>query len=58
MVRIDSVCGNDTAGAFATVDEQLLLDETRGIEHAHYFGVPEVSDRLITWLGAGLTVPA
>ena len=58
MVRIDSVCGNDTAGAFATVDEQLLLDETRGIEHAHYFGVPDVSDRLITWLGAGLTVPA
>ncbi len=58
MVRIDSVCGSSVKGAFATVDEQLLLDETRGIEHARYFGTPEVSDRLIAWLGAGLAVHA
>jgi hypothetical protein len=58
MVRIDSVCGNTDAGAFATVDEQLLLDETRGVEHARYFGNPDVGDRLIQWLGAGLPVPA
>ncbi len=58
MVRIDSVCGNTEEGAFATVEEQLLLDETKGIEHARYFGNPDVSDRLIAWLGAGLQVPA
>ena len=58
MVRIDSVCGSTEKGAFATVDEQLLLDETKGVEHAGYFGTPEVSDRLISWLEAGLPVPA
>ena len=58
MVRIDSVCGSSEKGAFATVKEQLLLDDTRGVEHARYFGHPEVADRLVDWLGAGLPVHA
>jgi hypothetical protein len=54
MVRVDSVCGSDDAGAFAPVTDQLLLDDRQGIEHARYFGNQAVADRLVEWLGAGL----
>jgi hypothetical protein len=59
MVRIDSVCGSDdaTAGAFAPITEQLILDAREGVEHAGYFGHPAVADRLVTWLRAGLPTP-
>lgn len=57
MVRIDSACGNTDKGAFQPVPDQLLLDEAAGIEHARYFGNPNVADRLVEWLGAGLAVP-
>ena len=56
MVRIDSVVGSTESGEFGTVDEQLLLDETKGVEHSGYFGTPEVADRLVTWLDAGCAV--
>jgi hypothetical protein len=54
MVRIDSVVGNTDKGAFGPVTDQLLLDASKGIEHARYFGNPTVADRLVEWLGAGL----
>jgi hypothetical protein len=58
MVRIDSVVGNAEKVAFAPVTDQLLLDASRGIEHARYFGNANVTDRLVEWLGAGLPVHA
>ena len=54
MVRTDSVVGNTDQGAFAPVTDQLLLDASKGIEHARYFGNTAVADRLVEWLGAGL----
>jgi hypothetical protein len=57
MVRIDSVCGNATPGAFAPVTETLLLPDTMGIEHSRYFGVPMVANGLVTWLGDGVATP-
>ena len=58
MVRIDSVVGNTDQGAFGPVTDQLLLDASKGIEHARYFGNATVADRLVEWLGAGLPVHA
>ena len=57
MVRIDSVCGTGNAGEFATVTDQLLLGETKGVEHSGYFGSQEVADKLVAWLTAGLPAP-
>jgi hypothetical protein len=54
MVRIDSVCGTGAPGEFATVSEQFLLDESKGVEHSGYFARKEVADKLVTWLKAGL----
>jgi len=58
MVRVDSVVGSGIKGEFPRVKEQLLLGEKKGIEHSRYFGNDAVADRLVSWLGAGLPVPA
>jgi pimeloyl-ACP methyl ester carboxylesterase len=51
MVRIDSVVGADVPGQFSTVNDQLVLDDAQGIEHAQYFGNPRVAAKLVEWLG-------
>jgi len=50
MVRIDSVVGSDIPGQFATVEDQFVLGEEDGIEHARYFGNPRVAAKLVEWL--------
>jgi hypothetical protein len=54
MVRIDSVCGTGASGEFAVVDNQFLLDESKGVEHSGYFARQEVADKLVSWLKEGL----
>ncbi len=34
--------------------DQLLLGETKGVEHSGYFANQEVADKLVSWLTAGL----
>ena len=58
MVRIDSVRGSDVEGQFRRVEETLILDGSKGIEHSRYFGNQDVADRLVSWLEAGLAVHA
>jgi hypothetical protein len=54
MVPVDSVRGTSNAGEFAEVAEQLVLDESMGVDHTDYFGASTVAERLTEWLGAGL----
>jgi pimeloyl-ACP methyl ester carboxylesterase len=58
MVRVDSVRGTGVAGEFPRVEETMILDGSKGIEHSRYFGHPDVAARLVSWLEAGLAVPA
>ena len=54
MVRVDSVCGTDGDDEFRKVADVELIDATKGIEHSRYFGEPQVVNRVVSWLEAGL----